>query len=159
MWPSPELLARVDTIQQRNFDLLQRGGAALMGLLDAVKKAKEAGVSEQDLNEALEFQRKAQWRLDFIAAENSMGFHSPPRGSAYPWRGGRLCSPGRSLGTAFYAALMMGRGSRIVRRMLCIYSGSQRCGVNSHPAGRSSGRQLRDRLTVTKELSDKDRWV
>ncbi len=72
-----ELLARVDTIQQRNFDLLQRGGAALMGLLDAVKEAKEAGVSEQDLNEALEFQRKAQWRLDFIAAENSMGFHSP----------------------------------------------------------------------------------
>ena len=22
-------------------------------------------------------QRKAQWRLDFIAAENSMGFHAP----------------------------------------------------------------------------------
>jgi Formate-dependent nitrite reductase, periplasmic cytochrome c552 subunit len=26
---------------------------------------------------ALELQRKAQWRLDFIAAENSMGFHAP----------------------------------------------------------------------------------
>ena len=72
-----ELLARVDTIQQRNFDLLQRGGAALMGLLDAVKAAKEAGVSDEDLNDSLELQRKAQWRLDFIAAENSMGFHSP----------------------------------------------------------------------------------
>ena len=22
-------------------------------------------------------QRKAQWRLDFVAAENSMGFHAP----------------------------------------------------------------------------------
>ncbi len=27
--------------------------------------------------EAQELQRKAQWRLDFIAAENSMGFHAP----------------------------------------------------------------------------------
>ena len=25
---------------------------------------------------ALALQRKAQWRLDFIAAENSMGFHA-----------------------------------------------------------------------------------
>ena len=29
------------------------------------------------MRDALEFQRKAQWRLDFIAAENSMGFHAP----------------------------------------------------------------------------------
>jgi nitrite reductase (cytochrome c-552) len=29
------------------------------------------------LKESLELQRKAQWRLDFIAAENSMGFHAP----------------------------------------------------------------------------------
>jgi len=72
-----ELRDRVDVIQQRNFDLLQRGGAALMALLDAVQEAKAAGVSEVVLVDALEFQRKAQWRLDFIAAENSMGFHSP----------------------------------------------------------------------------------
>jgi len=26
----------------------------------------------------LELQRKAQWRPDFVAAENSMGFHTPP---------------------------------------------------------------------------------
>jgi hypothetical protein len=29
------------------------------------------------LDAALKLQRKAQWRLDFIAAENSMGFHAP----------------------------------------------------------------------------------
>lgn len=75
--PEQEILARVDTIQQRNFDLLQRGGEALMALLDAVQEAKDAGVSQEALAEALDFQRKAQWRLDFIAAENSMGFHSP----------------------------------------------------------------------------------
>ena len=72
-----EILARVDAIQQRNFDLLQRGGAALMDLLDAVQQAKDAGASDEQLKPALELQRKAQWRLDFIAAENSMGFHAP----------------------------------------------------------------------------------
>ena len=35
------------------------------------------GATPEQLNEALELQRKAQWRLDFIAAENSMGFHAP----------------------------------------------------------------------------------
>jgi nitrite reductase (cytochrome c-552) len=72
-----EILARVDGIQQRNFDLLQRAGAALMDLLDAVNGARAAGASDEQLYTALELQRKAQWYLDFIAAENSMGFHAP----------------------------------------------------------------------------------
>jgi len=72
-----EILARVDSIQQRNFDLLQRAGAALMDLLDAVEAAKANGATEDQLRAALELQRAAQWRLDFIAAENSMGFHAP----------------------------------------------------------------------------------
>ncbi len=72
-----EILARVDGIQERNFELLQRGGAALMDLLDAVQEAKDAGATQGDLKDALELQRKAQWYLDFIAAENSMGFHAP----------------------------------------------------------------------------------
>lgn len=72
-----ELKARVDVIQERNHALLQRAGAALMDQLDAIAAAKAAGASEEDLMESLELQRKAQWRLDFIAAENSMGFHAP----------------------------------------------------------------------------------
>ncbi|MGB0416669.1 MAG: ammonia-forming cytochrome c nitrite reductase subunit c552 [Coraliomargarita sp.] len=72
-----EILARVDAIQQRNFDLLQRAGAALMAQLDAIQAAKNAGATMEELKETLELQRKAQWRLDFIAAENSMGFHAP----------------------------------------------------------------------------------
>jgi nitrite reductase (cytochrome c-552) len=72
-----EILARVDSIQQKNHALLQRGGAALMDLLDAVQAAQQAGASPEQLRPALEFQRKAQWRLDYIAAENSMGFHAP----------------------------------------------------------------------------------
>jgi nitrite reductase (cytochrome c-552) len=75
--PEGEIAARVDQIQQRNFELLQRGGEAIVALLDAVKLAKEQGATEEQLAPALDLQRKAQWRLDFIAAENSMGFHAP----------------------------------------------------------------------------------
>jgi nitrite reductase (cytochrome c-552) len=71
------MLARVDGIQERNHGLLQRGGAALMDLLDAIAAAKTSGATDAQLAESRELQRRAQWRLDFIAAENSMGFHAP----------------------------------------------------------------------------------
>jgi len=72
-----EIKARVDQIQTRNFELMQRGGEAIVALLDSVQAAKAAGATDAQLAPALELQRKAQWRLDFIAAENSMGFHAP----------------------------------------------------------------------------------
>jgi len=48
-----------------------------MDQLDAILEAREAGATDEQLERALELQRKAQWRLDYIAAENSMGFHAP----------------------------------------------------------------------------------
>ncbi len=72
-----EIAARVDTIQERNYKLLQRNGKALMDLLDAIQKAIKEGADDDQLKEARDFQRKAQWRTDFVAAENSMGFHAP----------------------------------------------------------------------------------
>src|SRR5437762_9244169 len=59
-----ELEARVMTIQDRHHALLQRA-------------AKATGAFEGDLRPAQTLHRKAQWRLDFVAAENSMGFHAP----------------------------------------------------------------------------------
>ena len=89
-----EIKRRVDVIQQRNFDLLQRAGSAIMALLDAIDEAKSKGATADDLKKAQYFQRKAQWRLDFIAAENSMGFHAPQEASRvlgeaidYAWQG------------------------------------------------------------------------
>ena len=75
--PEQEMKARVESIQARNFELMQRGGAAITALIDAIVAAKKEGASPEQLQAALELQRKAQWRLDFIAAENSMGFHAP----------------------------------------------------------------------------------
>jgi nitrite reductase (cytochrome c-552) len=75
--PESELLARVDLIQDRNHRLLQRGGTAIVELIDAIVLAKKAGATDAQLAPALALQRRAQWRLDFIAAENSMGFHAP----------------------------------------------------------------------------------
>jgi nitrite reductase (cytochrome c-552) len=71
-----EIKGRVDAIQQRNFDLLQRGGAAIVELIDAIALAKQRGVGKEALEGALHLQRRAQWRLDFIAAQDSMGFHA-----------------------------------------------------------------------------------
>jgi nitrite reductase (cytochrome c-552) len=46
-------------------------------LLDALKAAKQGGATAEVLKDARALQRKAQWRVDFINAENSMGFHAP----------------------------------------------------------------------------------
>lgn len=75
--PEDELKARVETIQDRTRNLLTRSEEALVQLYDEIIKAKKRGVSEKSLEAALQLQRKAQFRLDFVAAENSMGFHAP----------------------------------------------------------------------------------
>ena len=72
-----EIQARVAAIQDRNYRLLQNAGTALVDLIEAIIAAREDGATDEQLAPALELQRQAQWRLDFIAAENSMGFHAP----------------------------------------------------------------------------------
>ncbi len=72
-----ELRARADAIQDRTHTLMQRAAGALTDMLDALGAASKAGATPAQLAPALELQRKAQWRLDFVAAENSMGFHAP----------------------------------------------------------------------------------
>jgi nitrite reductase (cytochrome c-552) len=75
--PEAELAGRVLAIQDRHYALLQRAAKATTDMLDAIVAAKKTGVPEADLQAAAAFHKKAQWRLDFVAAENSMGFHAP----------------------------------------------------------------------------------
>ena len=76
-WPEDELKARVETIQARTHSLRNLAMDALMDLIDDLKSAKAAGVSTNELVKAQDFQRKAQFYLDFVEAENSTGFHAP----------------------------------------------------------------------------------
>jgi nitrite reductase (cytochrome c-552) len=76
-WSEDELRARVFTIQDRTFDLRNRAMDALVALIGDIKAALAAGTGDADLAAARDLQRKAQFRLDFVEAENSMGFHAP----------------------------------------------------------------------------------
>ena len=64
--------------RQRNHDLpaARRVGQSWR-CWTRLKAAKAAGASDAQLGPARALHRKAQWRLDFVAAENSMGFHAP----------------------------------------------------------------------------------
>jgi nitrite reductase (cytochrome c-552) len=76
-WPEEELRGRVETIQQRTYKLRNLAMDALMGLIGDLKAAKAAGKTDNELARAQDFQRKAQFYLDFVEAENSTGFHAP----------------------------------------------------------------------------------
>jgi len=49
---------------------------ALIQLINDIKAARDAGRADQDLAQARDFQRRAQFYLDFVEAENSTGFHA-----------------------------------------------------------------------------------
>jgi nitrite reductase (cytochrome c-552) len=76
-FPEEELKARVETIQDRTHALMGRAEDAVVALINDLEAAKKAGVPEDKLAAIFELHRKAQWRLDFVNAENSMGFHAP----------------------------------------------------------------------------------
>jgi nitrite reductase (cytochrome c-552) len=42
-----------------------------------LKNANVSGASNEQIAAAQDFQRKAQFYLDFVEAENSFGFHAP----------------------------------------------------------------------------------
>ncbi len=76
-WPEEELKTRVEVIQTRTFSLRNRAMDALMDLIDDIQAAQMSAVPTNQLSIARDFQRKAQFYLDFVEAENSTGFHAP----------------------------------------------------------------------------------
>ncbi|MBN1271207.1 MAG: ammonia-forming cytochrome c nitrite reductase subunit c552 [Candidatus Aminicenantes bacterium] len=76
-WPEEELKERILNIQHKTAALLRKSEEALLSAVDAIKEAKAAGLSDEQLAKALKAQRKGQLRWDFIVSENSTGFHSP----------------------------------------------------------------------------------
>jgi len=74
-FPEQELKDRVAAIQTR---FAHARDVAMDAVVELIKdiQANQAKVSEIDLNVARDFQRRAQFYLDYVEAENSMGFHA-----------------------------------------------------------------------------------
>ncbi|MBI4346233.1 MAG: ammonia-forming cytochrome c nitrite reductase subunit c552 [Elusimicrobia bacterium] len=71
-----ELKSRVHTIQARTHELRNRAMDAVVALIGDLKVAGKRKVPEAKLAKARELQRRAQFYLDFVEAENSTGFHA-----------------------------------------------------------------------------------
>lgn len=76
-FPEGEMRARAELIQDRNRNLMRRAEEATLSLVRALERESAAGVPPDQLEAARKLHRKAQWRLDYVSAENSMGFHAP----------------------------------------------------------------------------------
>jgi nitrite reductase (cytochrome c-552) len=76
-WSEEELKARAESLQERVFALRNRAMDALMSLIADVKAARDGGATDARLDVPRRQQRAAQFLLDFVEAENSVGFHAP----------------------------------------------------------------------------------
>jgi nitrite reductase (cytochrome c-552) len=72
-----EIRSRAEAIQDRTQALLSRGEDAVLALMDEIQESKKAGLDDEALKAVRALHRRAEWRLDFVAAENSLGFHAP----------------------------------------------------------------------------------
>ncbi len=72
------VVERVKIIQETVHQTMIASEDALVAAIDAIQAAAaDPGVDPQKLEEARKLHRSAQLRWDFVAAENSMGFHNP----------------------------------------------------------------------------------
>lgn len=76
-WPEEELQNRIHVIQSRTYEMRNVAMNALLSLINDIKQARARGALDAKLEGPRQYQRKAQFLLDFIEAENSMGFHAP----------------------------------------------------------------------------------
>src|SRR5438067_1226240 len=71
-YPEEEIKGRAEAIQDRTKALLNRAEDALVQMMDTIQSARGRGLTGKPLEAAQALHRKAQWRLDFVASENSM---------------------------------------------------------------------------------------
>jgi nitrite reductase (cytochrome c-552) len=76
-WPEAELKARVERTQETVFTMRNHALDAVLDLVTAITRAETEKKPGDRIEKARAFQRKAQFFLDFVEAENSTGFHSP----------------------------------------------------------------------------------
>ena len=69
-----DLVARVQETERRTRGLLDRAENALVDAIDDIRAAEAGGARPA---EALKLETRAQWRIDFVVADRSQGFHAP----------------------------------------------------------------------------------
>ena len=94
-WPDEELRARVEIIQGRHFELRNRAMDALVALVGDLAAASAAGAGDAALSPARALQRRGQFLLDFVEAENSGGFHAPQESARILGASIDLCRQGQ----------------------------------------------------------------
>jgi len=72
-----ELRTRVALIQDRTFGMRNLAMDALLDLIKDLQAARAVDSASAPVREAQNLQRQGQFLLDFVEAENSMGFHAP----------------------------------------------------------------------------------
>jgi nitrite reductase (cytochrome c-552) len=75
-WSEEELKARVETIQDRTFEMRNMAIDAVLQLSNEIAAQVKRDSTVPTIKVARDYQRKAQFLADFIEAENSMGFHA-----------------------------------------------------------------------------------
>lgn len=76
-FPEQELQDQLEQSHERFFGAQNLAMDALMDPIADLKQARAGGLTEAELAAARDFQRKAQFYLDFVEAENFVGFHAP----------------------------------------------------------------------------------
>ena len=76
-WPEAGLTARVEATQERVFGMHNQAMDALVALISDLKGVRAAGAMADRIEAAQKLQRRSQFYLDFVEAENSTGFHAP----------------------------------------------------------------------------------
>lgn len=71
------VVERVGIIQDQVRETMDASEDAIIAAIEAIEAAVSSGGDEKLIAEARDLHREAQLRWDFIAAENSMGFHNP----------------------------------------------------------------------------------
>lgn len=90
------LRERVLYTQDKTAEMMSKAGSILVEAIKTIDEAVKVGGNTQALEEARKLHREAQWYLDWVAAENSMGFHNPQQA---------LETLGKSIDAAYRARL------------------------------------------------------
>jgi nitrite reductase (cytochrome c-552) len=76
-WGEEEIRRRVESIQTKVAEAKVSAEQVLVKAHLDIGAAMQAGVSEGDLVTARQWVRQAQFRWDFVASHNGVGFHAP----------------------------------------------------------------------------------